>query len=107
MSEPLIVLVNSVKLQVAMLGYAYTVIVRSLSGKNWQDRYKADKVSISFPPTPNDKLNVLGDVMKIFEKFIIPGGEITVPNICSCFTQSLYLIIRCWDIFQRHGLDNR
>ena len=88
-------------------------IVRSLSGKtDWQDRYKADKVSISFPATPNDKLNVFGDVMKIFEKFIIPGGErllfeITVPNICSCFTQSLYLIIRCWDIFQRHGLDNR
>ena len=58
-------------------------------------------------------LNVFEDVIKIFEKFIIPGGrksyffEITVPNICSCFTQSLYLIIRCWDIFQRHGLDNR
>ena len=50
--------------------------------------------------------------MKMFEKFIIPGVnsyffEITVPNVCSCFTQSLYLIIRCWDIFQRHGLDNR
>ena len=50
-------------------------IVRSLSGKNWQDRYKADKISISFPATPNDKLNVFGDVIKIFEKFIIPGGE--------------------------------
>ena len=50
-------------------------VVRSLSGKNWQDRYKADKFSISFPATPNDKLNVFGDVMKIFEKFIIPGGE--------------------------------
>ena len=93
--------------------FIYThILVRSLSGKNWQDRYRADKVSISFPATPNDKLNVLGDVMKIFEKFIIPGVksyffEITVPNICSCFTQSLYLIIRCWDIFQRHGLDNR
>ena len=50
--------------------------------------------------------------MKIFEKFIIPGGEtllfeITVPNVCSCFSQSLCLIIRCWDIFQRHGLGNR
>ena len=48
--------------------------------------------------------------MKIFEKFIIPGKsyffEITVPNVCSCFTQSLYLIM-CWDIFQSHGLDNR
>ena len=32
-------------------------IVRSLSGKNWQDRDKTDKVSISF----------------LFEKFIIPG----------------------------------
>ena len=51
------------------------MLVRSLSGKNWQDRYKADKVSISFPATLNYKLNVLGDVMKIFEKFIIPGGE--------------------------------
>ena len=29
-----------------------SVIVRSLSGKNWQDLYKADKVSISFPATP-------------------------------------------------------
>ena len=51
--------------------------------------------------------------MKIFTKFIIPGGggssvfEITVRDVCSCFTQSLYLIIRCWDIVQRHGLDNR
>ena len=27
-------------------------VVRSLSGKNWQDLYKADKVSISFPATP-------------------------------------------------------
>ena len=51
------------------------MLVRSLSGKNWQDRDTADKVSISFPATPNDKLNVFGDVMKIFEKFIIPGGE--------------------------------
>ena len=50
--------------------------------------------------------------MKIFTKFIISGGgssvfEITVRDVCSCFTQSLYLIIRCWDIVQRHGLDNR
>ena len=49
--------------------------------------------------------------MKKFEKFIIPGGgnyflEITVPNVCSCYTYSSYLIM-CWDIFQRHGLDNR
>ena len=29
-------------------------IVRSLSGKNWQDRDKADKVGISFPATPKD-----------------------------------------------------
>ena len=29
-------------------------IVRSLSGKNWHDRYKA--ISISFPATPKDKL---------------------------------------------------
>ena len=49
------------------------VIVRSLSGKNWQDRYK---VSISFPATPNEKLNVFGDVMKIFEKFISWGGGV-------------------------------
>ena len=50
-------------------------LVRSLSGKNWQDRYKADKVSISFPATLKDKLKCFGGVMKIFEKFIIPGGE--------------------------------
>ena len=31
---------------------SYLTIVRSLSGKNWQDLYKADKVSISFPATP-------------------------------------------------------
>ena len=30
------------------------LLVRSLSGKNWQDRDKADKVSISFPATPKD-----------------------------------------------------
>ena len=87
------------------------LIVWSLSGKNWQDRDKADKVSISFPATPNDKLNVFGDVMKIFENLSSRGVksyffEITVANICSCFTQSLYLIM-CWDIFQRHGLGSR
>ena len=86
---------------------AQGIVVRSPSGKNWQDRDKANKISISFPATPNDKFNVFGDVMKIFEKFMIPRGEITVPNVCSCFTQSLYLIMKCWDIFQRHGLDNR
>ena len=35
-------------------------LVRSLSGKNWQDRYKADKVSISFPATPKSNWNVFG-----------------------------------------------
>ena len=30
------------------------LLVRSLSGKNWQDRDKADKVSISLPATPKD-----------------------------------------------------
>ena len=29
-----------------------SLVVRSLSGKNWQDLYKANKVSISFPATP-------------------------------------------------------
>ena len=29
-------------------------LVRSPSGKNWQDRDKADKLSISFPATPKD-----------------------------------------------------
>ena len=29
-------------------------IVRSLSGKNWLDRDKADTVSISFPVTPKN-----------------------------------------------------
>ena len=56
--------------------YRHTLlIVRSLSGKNWQDLYKADKVSISFPATPKSNWNVFGGVIKIFEKFIIPGGE--------------------------------
>ena len=32
------------------------VLVRSFSGKNWKDRAKADKASISFPVTPNDQL---------------------------------------------------
>ena len=54
---------------------SHAFIARSLSGKNWQDRDKADKVSISFPENPNEKFNVFVDVMKIFEKFIIPGGE--------------------------------
>ena len=30
----------------------FPTIVRSLNGKNWQDLYKADRVSISFPVTP-------------------------------------------------------
>ena len=34
--------------------FSLLLIVRSLSGKNWQDRNKADKVSISFPATPKD-----------------------------------------------------
>ena len=54
---------------------ALSLIVRSLNGKNWQDLYKADKVSISFPATPKSNWNVFGGVMKIFAKFILPGGE--------------------------------
>ena len=50
-------------------------IVRSLSGKNWQDRYKADKVSISFPATPNDKLNVFEGCNEDIRKIYHPGGE--------------------------------
>ena len=34
------------------LKYETAHVVRSLSGKNWQDLYKADKGSISFPATP-------------------------------------------------------
>ena len=49
------------------------LIVRSRSGKNWQDRDKADKVSISFPATPEDNWNVFGGVMKKFERFITRG----------------------------------
>ena len=59
-------------------GYVHSncsVAVRSLTGKNWQDCGKADKVSISFPATPKAKLKCFGGVIKIFEKFIIPGGE--------------------------------
>ena len=33
-------------------GQGHVTNVRSLNGKNWQDLYKADKVSISFPATP-------------------------------------------------------
>ena len=49
-------------------------LARSLSGKNWQDRDKADKVSISFPSTPNDKLNVFVDVMKYSKSLSSRGG---------------------------------
>ena len=45
------------------------VLVRSLSGKNWQDHDKVDKVSISFPC----ERGVMGGVMKKFKKFIILG----------------------------------
>ena len=40
--------IRTVAVSFAML----RLVVRSLSGKNWQDLYKADKVSISFPATP-------------------------------------------------------
>ena len=50
------------------------LIVRSLNGKNWQDRDITDKVSISFPATPKDHCNVFRGVMKKFEKFITLGG---------------------------------
>ena len=50
------------------------VIVRSLSGKNWQDCDKADKVSISFPATPNDKLKCFGGCNEDIRKIYHPGG---------------------------------
>ena len=50
------------------------MLVRSLGGKNSQDRDKADKVNIPFPATPKDNCNVFGGVMKKSEKFNIPGG---------------------------------
>ena len=43
---------NSTCISCGILGEFARVLVRSLSGKNWQDLYKADKVSISFPATP-------------------------------------------------------
>ena len=66
----------------------------SLSGKIWQDRDKADKVSISFPASPKDNWNVFGGVMKKFEKFIIPPGEKLLfwNNGSECLFM-LYLII--------------
>ena len=49
-------------------------IVRSLSGKNWQNRDKADKVSISFPASPNDKLKCFWGCSKDIRKIYHPGG---------------------------------
>ena len=53
--------------------YAWAV-VRSLSGKNWQDRYKADKVSISFPAAPEDKLKCFWGCNEDIRKIYHPGG---------------------------------
>ena len=41
-------------------------IVRSLSGKNWQDHDKTDKVSISFPATPKENLSLPGGEKLLF-----------------------------------------
>ena len=49
-------------------------IVRSLSGKNWQDRDKADKVSISFPATPDDKLKCFWGCNEDIRKIYHPEG---------------------------------
>ena len=50
------------------------LIVRSLSGKNWQDRDKADKASISFPATPNDKFKCFWGCNEDIRKIYHPGG---------------------------------
>ena len=50
------------------------IIVRSLSGKNWQDRDKADKVSISFPATPKVRLKCFGGCNEDIRKIYHPGG---------------------------------
>ena len=50
--------------------------MRSLRGKNWQDRDKADKVSILFPrETPKDNGNIFGGVIKKFKNLSLPGDE--------------------------------
>ena len=50
-------------------------VVLSLSGKNWQDRHKADKVSISFPATPKDKFKCFWGCNEDIRKIYHPGGE--------------------------------
>ena len=50
------------------------VIVRSLSGKNWQDRDKADKVSILFPRDSSWQLKCFWGCNEEVQKFITPGG---------------------------------
>ena len=51
------------------------IIVRWLiSGKNWQDRDKADKVSISFPATPKDTLKCFLRCNENIRKIYYPGG---------------------------------
>ena len=52
----------------------FVKLVRSLSGKNWQDRYKADKASISFPVTPKDKLKCFWGCNEDIRKIYHPGG---------------------------------
>ena len=48
-------------------------LVRSLSGTNWQVRDKADKVSISFPATPKDKLKCFWGCNEDIRKIYHPG----------------------------------
>ena len=50
------------------------LIVRSLSGKNWQDRDKADKVSILFPRDSSWQLKCFWGCNEEVQKFITPGG---------------------------------
>ena len=49
-------------------------LVRSLSGKNWEDRNKADKVSISYPATPKDKLKCFWGCNEDIRKIYHLGG---------------------------------
>ena len=51
----------------------FGLLVRSLSVKNWQDRDKADKVTISFPATPKNKLKYFWGCNEDIRKIYHPG----------------------------------
>ena len=50
------------------------LLVRSLSGKNWQDRDKADKVGISFSRDSEGQLKWFWGCNEEVRKIYHPGG---------------------------------